>query len=597
MKKAFTGVLFLAALAPACSSDQSPDTSTPGGGTSGTGTGGAAGSVSGGTAGSLGGGTAGSVSGGTSGAVSGGSAGVSSGGTGMVAGTGGQAGTSAGAGGSGNESGGGSSGVAGSAGTGTGGAGTGGAGTGGGGTAGDSGGGGVAGTSGSGGVAGSSAGMAGAGGVTCQVPTGAPSAQLITFNDNGGWCWYQDERVVVDTANNRLVVGSIGSGGNRTGNVEAVVYDLAQKTGQRTVLNTLSVDDHNAPGFVITGSGTVAAMWATHRENCNSYFSVLSGSTWAATKTYSWTPNGCPWAGASTNMITYANPWRMSAESNRLLSFVRSVDTSPASLTSTDNGGSWNFYGRLTASPQTGYVAGYYKYWGNGVDRIDWVGTEAHPRDEDNSLWHGYVQGGKVYNSTGTVVDDTLSDGTAKDVSAFTSVFKTGTMLNGVALNHMWNHDIVRYGDGTIAVLGQGRVAGTGSDDPDKRMFYSRFDGTKWTTTYLVKAGTKLYDSEQDYTGLSALDPDNPTIIYVSTPYDPRNDSTMTSNGKREIWQGTTCDQGKTFTWTPITQNSTVDNIRPVVPKWDASHTALLWMQGTYTSAQSFNMKIVGLLL
>ena len=53
---------------------------------------------------------------------------------------------------------------------------------------------------------------------------------------------------------------------------------------------------------------------------------------------------------------------------------------------------------------------------------------------------------------------------------------------------------------------------------------------------------------------------------------------------------------GTTFKWTPVTANSTKDNIRPIVPKWDASHTALLWMQGTYSTAQSFSMAIVGVL-
>jgi hypothetical protein len=37
-----------------------------------------------------------------------------------------------------------------------------------------------------------------------------------------------------------------------------------------------------------------------------------------------------------------------------------------------------------------------------------------------------------------------------------------------------------------------------------------------------------------------------------------------------------------------------VDNLRPVVPKWDADHTALLWLKGTYTSAQSYNFQVVG---
>jgi hypothetical protein len=248
-----------------------------------------------------------------------------------------------------------------------------------------------------------------------------------------------------------------------------------------------------------------------------------------------------------------------------------------------------------------GYVAGYYKYWGNNTDRIDFVGTEAHPRDDDNSLWHGYIQGGKVYNSTGTVIDTSLKDTNStttnsKDVSAYTQVFKTGASVNGTKLCRMWNHDIVRYADGTVAVLGQGRADNCTStpsgSDPDKRMVYFRFDGTSWKGTYLVKAGAKLYSSEEDYTGLSALDPDDPHIIYVSTTYDPRDDKTTTS--KHELYQGVTCDNGATWKWAPLTQNSTVDQLRPIVPKWDGSHKALLWMKGTYTSAQSMTMAVVG---
>jgi hypothetical protein len=44
-----------------------------------------------------------------------------------------------------------------------------------------------------------------------------------------------------------------------------------------------------------------------------------------------------------------------------------------------------------------------------------------------------------------------------------------------------------------------------------------------------------------------------------------------------------------------VTARSTVDNIRPIVPKWDSTHTALLWLNGTYTTAQNYAMKVVGL--
>jgi len=135
-------------------------------------------------------------------------------------------------------------------------------------------------------------------------------------------------------------------------------------------------------------------------------------------------------------------------------------------------------------------------------------------------------------------------------------------------------------------------VNGTGDSDPDKRMLYARFDGTSWKLTYLVKGGPRLFPDEQDFIGLGALDPDDPTTIYVSTPYDPRDDTTMTT--KHEIYRGTTCDNGATFTWTNVTQNSTADNLRPIVPKWNSSHTALLWLRGLYVASQVYTLKVVG---
>src|SRR5262249_21754447 len=151
----------------------------------------------------------------------------------------------------------------------------------------------------------------------------------------------------------------------------------------------------------------------------------------------------------------------------------------------------------------TGYVAGYYKYWGDGVDRIDFVGTEAHPRDKNNNLWHGYYKGGKLYDSNDKVVDDNAGDTNAQDISKFTEVFAAGTMLKGVPIYRLWNHDIMRYADGTIVITGQGRIANVQDEaNPDKRMIYLRWNGKKWTPSYLVKAGPKLYDDEQDYTGV-----------------------------------------------------------------------------------------------
>jgi hypothetical protein len=324
----------------------------------------------------------------------------------------------------------------------------------------------------------------------CAPPTAMPPSgndavvgSLIQFNDNGGWCWYQDERAVVDKTGNKLVIASTASGGSRNGTNEVTVYDLATNTGKTlklpSTLPTNNVDDHNSPALLVRPDGRYMAMWSGHRVDCITRTSIFDGTAWGTEKKTDWAPYGCPWAGASTNMVTYSNPWYIGTS---IFAAVRSVGTSPAFLTSTDNGANWSYYGRLTSTPQMGYVAGYYKYWGDNTGRIDFVATEAHPRDVDTSLWHGYIQGGKVYNSMGTEVDASLMDANsttsnAKEISAYTYVFKTGTTIKNVRLEHAWNHDIVRYADGTIAVLGQARVTGTGTDDPDKRAFYGRFDG------------------------------------------------------------------------------------------------------------------------
>jgi hypothetical protein len=239
-------------------------------------------------------------------------------------------------------------------------------------------------------------------------------------------------------------------------------------------------------------------------------------------------------------------------------------------------------------------LPGYYKYWSNGVDRIDFVGTEGHPRDFDSSIFAGYLKGGKSYDSTGTEVDSDISDDSAPQITEFTELVTLTTPISGgVALRHQWPIDVMRYPDGSVVVLWSGRTGSSSSDDPDLRFAYSRFSAGIWTNTYLGKAGHKLIPDEQDYTGLGALHPNDPRIIYISTTIDPRDGSTAYNH--HEIFMGVTCDGGVSFTWTPITLNSTADNLRPVVPAWNSSNMALLWLRGLYTTAQVFNEKLVGI--
>ena len=120
----------------------------------------------------------------------------------------------------------------------------------------------------------------------------------------------------------------------------------------------------------------------------------------------------------------------------------------------------------------------------------------------------------------------------------------------------------------------------------DLRYYYGRWDGSRWHVHEMAYAGTRLYPNEDDYPGLAALHPNDPNAVYISTDAEPATGKALVSAADKkrhyELFRGTTNDGGVTWKWTPITANSTMDNIRPIVPKWNDKRTILLWMRGKY---------------
>ena len=179
-------------------------------------------------------------------------------------------------------------------------------------------------------------------------------------------------------------------------------------------------------------------------------------------------------------------------------------------MVSDDRGATWSYGGQLT-EPEASirYVNGYFKYASNGVDRIDFIASEHHPRDFDTSIYHGYV-GQDEAATDGTGIDADIADKSAPAVDRFTPVFKADTTVDGAPMTNAWPIDLQTYDDGTIAALFQARADGT---IDDHRFLYARYDGSKWSWDYLGKAGQLLLDRETEYTGLGALDPDDPGTI------------------------------------------------------------------------------------
>jgi hypothetical protein len=346
---------------------------------------------------------------------------------------------------------------------------------------------------------------------------------------------------------------------------------------------------------LIRPDGRYLAVYSRHNRDSFTYWRVSSrphdAGDWGPERTFDWSEHLA--AVDAGDHVTYSNLFYLSAE-KRVYNFVRAVNHDPSIMISSDQGDQWFYGGKLLTEAKLGYVNGYVKYASNGVDRIDFLTTEHHPRDFNNSIYHGYVRGGRLHRSDGTVVHDNLFDGRGQPQTELTKVFAAGSAFGGDTMTHAW----------TIAVAldhaGRpwGLISARSNDRPentnfsDHRFFFVRWDGGQWKTYPLAKAGACLWPAEQDYTGLAALNPSDPNEVYISTTIDPRGRGPLKFH---EIFKGLTADGGRTWAWTPITQNSTVDNLRPLVAAW-GGNTAVLWFRGTMGRSQHYNAAIVGII-
>jgi hypothetical protein len=414
------------------------------------------------------------------------------------------------------------------------------------------------------------------------------AGQFVELNDNGAWSWFMDERAIVHER--KLIVGSVRAVGDfrnssdpNWGNVEVAVYDLVSGTVQRTVLHPhFEQDDHDGPAFLPLPDRRILAIYTKHGVERRVYYRLSAPGdplTWSAASEFE-TP-GQDIRRLTGYNVTYSNPFLL--PSGRIVNFFRGVGQGPNYMISDDSAQTWRYGGRLL-SGRGGYSP-YLKYAHDGRGTIHFVVTDDHPRNYDNSVYHGYVRDGSVYLSDGTRRGQLTSDTTVQ-----LTAWDMTRLFAGDPDNVGWVIDLELDAEKrpyvVFSVQKDGRGLPRRQGGMDHRFRYGRWDGTAWRVHEIAYAGTRLYPGEDDYTGLAALDPNNPNILYISTDADPVTGVPLVSRADgerhRELYRGVTRDSGATWTWEPITANSTVDNLRPIVPKWNDARTALVWMRGSY---------------
>jgi FkbM family methyltransferase len=310
-------------------------------------------------------------------------------------------------------------------------------------------------------------------------------------------------------------------------------------------------------------------------------------SSWTEERLFDWSVHGGWWA-------TYANLHHLSAE-RRVYNFVRAINDDPCVMVSADQGDTWSLGGKLFTLAKVGYVNGYVKYASNGADRIDILTTEHHPRDYNTSIYHGYLTRGKLHRSDGTVVEGARFEQRGALQTELTKIFAAGSVWGGEVMTHAWTVDLRLDPSGSpVGIIScRANDAPDNSNFNDHRFFYARFVGNEWRVHQLARAGARLWNAEEDYTGLATIDPDDVNVVYVSTPIDPRHGRTLP---RHEIFKGVTSDLGASWDWSAVTESSSVDNLRPMAVKCGVD-TAVLWLRGKMDTSQRYQMAVVGVIV
>jgi len=417
--------------------------------------------------------------------------------------------------------------------------------------------------------------------------------QPIVLNDNGAWSFFEDERAVVDARTGTLLVSSVangsGSGGAaRHGDVEVVQYDLESgATSRATIADRFQADDHDSAALYVRSDGRYLAMYSRHDSDSMSRWRVSAragdATEWSAPSAFD---NGAPTSYSNVYAMPYENAGR-----GRLYAFTRTTGRDPHFLVSDDHGSTWSLGGRLLDGPGRPYL----RYAADGAGRIHTLTTEQHPDDFANGIYHGVVERGQLRGSNGELVDHDLFDGRANAPEELSRVFVSDGDERAWAIDVAIDASGNPYGVFSVRSTDE-RVAG----GTRHRYLAARFDGDRWRVSFLAHAGSALYDAEPSYTGLVALHPTDPDRVFVSTDVHPATGVPLVSalDGRQhhELFEGRTDDDGVTWSWTPLTTDSRVDNIRPIVPPWDSHHTIVLWLRGTYTTYRDYDLQVVGLI-
>jgi hypothetical protein len=408
-----------------------------------------------------------------------------------------------------------------------------------------------------------------------------------TVTEDGSWCWFQDPRAVF--WGNRLWVGYVSTGDAdsvKKGRVSIAEVNLKTGRTREFVLHqpksheeaVLWADDHNSPAFAVISSRLMLAFYTKHSKS-NEIFTVRIRKFFGRAhfeKQETFIPS-------EDSRVCYSNPVNLSSE-RRVFNFFRGLrNTRKPSCSFSDSlGKSWVSGGILVDLKSEFKHRPYLKLDSNGRDQIDFAVTEGHPREYPNSIYHFSYKSAVGLLDSHDRIFSTLAEGVQLPTQG-TKVF------NSRENESAWVITVNRMGNEVFILFSLRRSTNEKTrKDSDLSYHLARFTDGGWSVSEIADAGPQLYQGEDDYSGLAALHPTNPKVVFISTKVDPGNN---VKTRKWELYKGTTYDF-VSWSWIPVTKNSRKDNIRPLCVSSPRGEVVLLWLEGEKRSFKDYDFCI-----
>ncbi|MCU4157736.1 BNR-4 repeat-containing protein [Carboxylicivirga sp. A043] len=378
--------------------------------------------------------------------------------------------------------------------------------------------------------------------------------EIKTLTSDGAWCWFSSPRAIYrHNGKPEIVTGWI----TKDGALEAGLLNLKNKTSQtQTITPKLEKDDHANPAFTELSDKDVLMVYTKHYDHkvrINRLSVDETKLNFSETKEHD-IYDEAELKKYPYKRVTYANPFMLSKENNRIYCFGRWTGYKP-NITWSDDAGESFVKSKvfITNIPYDGNNRPYVLYYSDGKSKIHILFTDGHPRNEPtNSVYYACYEKGAFWRADATKICDMNNiPFEPKDAT----VIYQADEENGRA----WIYDIGTNKRGHPVVL-YARYPYESSH----LYHYAVYNGQKWIDNQICDAGGWFpqtpegkKEPEPHYSAGMSLNPVKTNTVYLSRKI----------NGVFEIEKRTTHDNGLTWDIEAITENSEFDNVRPVVPK------------------------------